>query len=184
MTLAAPKGLMWTISGKLIDLNCFRPEDVCIEDIAHSLALQCRFNGHTSELYSVAQHSVLVSKMCDSADALWGLLHDASEVYVSDLPRPVKELDGIREPFAVLEAKVQRAICSRFGLQQEEPRSVKAVDELLVSAEMLALMPALSRRARSHLAHIAATLGPVEITPWTARTARRVFLRRFAELRP
>ena len=40
-----------------------RIDDVAIEDIAHGLAYQCRFNGQTSAFYSVAQHSLIVAAL-------------------------------------------------------------------------------------------------------------------------
>jgi len=62
----------WT--GVAFDLEKPRPEDVRIEDIAHALSRQCRFGGGVREFYSVAQHSVFVSRLCDPAHAVGGLM--------------------------------------------------------------------------------------------------------------
>src|ERR1035441_7448066 len=66
------------------------PDKILIEDIAHALAHQCRFGGHASKFYSVAEHSVHVSKLCAPKDALWGLLHDASEAYCGAVWAPAR----------------------------------------------------------------------------------------------
>jgi 5'-deoxynucleotidase YfbR-like HD superfamily hydrolase len=81
-----------------------RREDVRVEDIAHALALQCRFAGHCRVPYSVAEHSVRVAEWVwdetsgDRRASLAALLHDASEAYCVDVPRPLKPyLTGYRE---------------------------------------------------------------------------------------
>lgn len=172
---------MWTVSGRRFCLSDPRPEDVSIHDIAHSLSLQCRFAGHIRETYTVAQHSVLVSELCDPADALWGLLHDASEAYVVDLPRPVKEIESIHGPYKELEAKVQRAICGAFGLKPEQPASVHVADDMMVYAEMLDLMPSLPPDVRVEYGK-RSCVDIAEIRPWPAPYARDMFLGRFAAL--
>ena len=109
-------------------------DSICIEDIAHSLSNQCRFTGHTSAHYSVAQHSVLVSYLCNPENALHGLLHDGSEFALVDVASPIKKLPemiGYRE----LEKKVQSAIYRRFGLTEQEPADVKRADLLVLSIE-------------------------------------------------
>src|ERR1700674_199080 len=70
-------------------------EDVCIEDIAHSLSLLCRFTGHVKQFYSVGEHSVRVSYLCPPEYQLWGLLHDAGECYAGDVNRPLKYSPGM-----------------------------------------------------------------------------------------
>jgi hypothetical protein len=114
-----------------------RPEDVTIHDIAHALSMQCRYAGHCTRFYSVAEHSVLVARSVPPEHRMWGLLHDASEAYLVDVPRPIKPyLTG----YADLETGVMRAICERYGLPPEMPKAVKDIDNRILVDEKQALM--------------------------------------------
>jgi len=155
-----------------------RPEDIRIEDIAHALARQCRFAGHLDDHYSVAQHSVLVSLACEPADALWGLLHDATEAYLVDVPAPVKrspEMAGYR----AIESRLEAVIAERFGLACPMPESVKRADVVLLATEVRDLLAA-PPPAPWPLVGIEPLERP--ITPWSADYAKAVFLARFDEL--
>jgi len=84
-----------TFTGARVTPLNIKADQIFIEDIAHSLAQQCRFSGHTSEFYSVAQHCTMVAlKILAATDspltAMCGLLHDASEAYIVDIPSPIK----------------------------------------------------------------------------------------------
>lgn len=149
-------------------------DHIDIRDIAHSLALQCRFNGHCRGFYSVAQHSVLVSQVVPPQDALWGLLHDAAEAYISDLPRPLKRT---APEFRDAEERLLAVIMAAFGLQAEMPAAVAWADDALLATEMRDLM----------LPPPASWGLPVEplalvIEPVSPERAEVLFLARFSEL--
>lgn len=149
--------------------------DIYIEDIAHSLANQCRFTGHVRKFYSTAQHSVLCSyAITDSEYRLWALLHDASEAYLSDIARPVKHTEGFGEVYRSCEASIMRAVCEKFGLDPEEPKAVKAADNMLLWTEMRDLMPNDPPEGEPTL--------DTEIDPWTPEEAERTFLARYKAL--
>jgi uncharacterized protein len=124
--------------GKFFPLDP-QPEQVDILDIAHSLSMQCRYSGHTKQFYSVAEHSVLVSRALDDDDymAQWGLLHDAAEAYLSDIPRPLK---AILPEYSLLEEKVLKVIVQKYGLAWPMPDAVKRVDSLMLFLEAPRLM--------------------------------------------
>lgn len=149
---------------------------IVIQDIAHSLSMQCRFTGHTKKFYSVAQHSVLVSYICDSSDALWGLLHDASEAYLVDVPRPLKR-SGKFDAYIEFEHNMMKAICKRFGLVEKEPPSVKKADTLLLSTEARDLMSPLHPDWTNRVEPL-----PFTIIPWGPDHAKDMFMKRFFEL--
>lgn len=161
---------MRTYTGKRVDPLDLQPEDIDIRDIAHSLSQQCRFGGHTRHHYSVAQHSVLVSRYCLPEDALWGLLHDASEAYVVDLPRPVKHADELAA-YREIERRAMGVICDRFGLPRETPWSVKQTDDILCATEQRDLMGYTSTRDVQPLSQY--------IYPHQSTTAEMMFLDRF-----
>ncbi|MFH2008786.1 MAG: phosphohydrolase [bacterium] len=116
-----------------------RPADVDIRDIAHSLSLQCRFNGHCREFYSVAEHSVRVAEILPAELALWGLLHDAAEAYLGDLTRPLKQ----QAPwFNEAEDRVLRMIAEHFSLPWPMPDAVRKADDILLVTEARDLMVA------------------------------------------
>ncbi|MCO5071119.1 MAG: phosphohydrolase [Rhizobiaceae bacterium] len=109
-----------------------RPEDICVEDIAHALSLQCRYGGHCLSFYSVAEHSVLLANHVAAPFKRWALMHDASEAYLVDVPRPIKrDLANYRE----IEARVMAAVCERFGLPRDMPAEVHEADNRIIGDE-------------------------------------------------
>ena len=114
-----------------------RVEDVDIRDIAHSLALLSRFNGHCLRFYSVADHSVRVAAALPPDLAPWGLLHDAAEAYLSDLPRPVKQENAW---FRQVEERLLQVIAQAFSLPWPVPEAVWRADDVLLATEARDLM--------------------------------------------
>lgn len=111
-----------------------RPDEVFLDDIAHALSMLCRFGGHCLRFYSVAEHSVLMARAAAPAVKRWALLHDASEAYLVDVPRPLK-------PFLIgydkAEAKIMTAVAFRFNLHLGLPAQVKALDRAILMDEQL-----------------------------------------------
>lgn len=128
---------MQTVSGRQFWPIDPRSEDVFIEDIAHALSMMCRFGGHCELFYSVAEHSVLVSENVPAEDALWALLHDASEAYIADIVRPAKRfLANYKE----VEGRIMAAVCAAFNLPVIEPPSVKRADNAILADEAAQIM--------------------------------------------
>jgi len=147
------------------------PECILIEDIARSLSNLCRYNGHVREFYSVAEHSYWVSHDVPLKDALWGLLHDASEAYLGDMMSPLKYHTPLGEQYRQIEAVVMGAVCQRFSLPPTMPPSVARADHAQLQREHDWLRSVPSRRARRMVER---TMKPSE--------AEQEFLNRFQEL--
>ncbi len=166
-----------TISGRLFDVAYPRWQDVSIRDISHALARLCRFCGHLRTHYSVAQHSVLVSRHCDPADALWGLLHDAAEAYVADIPGPLKQLP-LLAGYRVVERRVQDAVARKFDLPPHQPQSVLLADRRVALAEMRDLFDPPGEDGEYEGL-------PIEerVVPVGPEDAARLFVHRYVEIR-
>lgn len=136
---------MNTYTGKQFDPMLMTEENVSLRDIAHALSLLCRGGGQVTYFYSVGQHSVNCAKEAKARGwsgrlVLACLLHDASEAYLSDIIRPVKEhLQGYRE----IESQIMQVIFEKFGLGDltaEENRCWKQIDNEMLSNEMPAML--------------------------------------------
>lgn len=127
-----------TLTGKRFELLAPTAAMIDPMDIAHSLAHQCRFNGHTKGFYSVAQHCCIVADLVPAEHQLAALLHDATEAYVGDLVRPLKQL---LPDFVDIEQRVWLAICERFDLEPELPACVHDADLIALATERRDLMP-------------------------------------------
>jgi hypothetical protein len=129
----ATKEQSWITTYTGIKINVFdpKPEDICVTDIAHALALNCRFNGHLNKFLSVAEHSVMVSRYVSDENKLAALLHDAAEAYLTDVPRPMKaHMPAMQE----VEDKLEAVILKKFGIKQM-PTEVKLLDRAMCITE-------------------------------------------------
>jgi uncharacterized protein len=137
------------LSGRRLDLIDPSPLDVEIADIAHGLARVARWNGQTkgSEIFSVAQHSLLVEALFAARDVaspqarLAALLHDAPEYVIGDMISPFKAAVG--GDYKLVEARLKRAVLIRFGLpaepSEELERRIKVADRASAYLEATAL---------------------------------------------
>jgi 5'-nucleotidase len=156
-----------------------RPEDVCIEDIAHALGMICRYGGHCLDFYSVAEHSVHVSNLVPSQYALAALLHDAPEAYCCDIPRPLKKnLVG----YADIEHQNWLAICAAFGLDPALPQCVHEADGAMLFIERDVLLLPAPREDWGQGRVRPAVLPKARIFGHMPGRASRLFLNRFQEL--
>jgi len=128
-----PKNCIRTNSGLYINVFNTKPEMICIEDIAHSLATLPRFGGHLNRHYSVAQHSVLCARRARSKeDKRAALLHDASEAFMLDMPTPIKARLGLYKRF---EHKLSEAILKKFGVVYPYSKNIKKIDTRMLHIE-------------------------------------------------
>lgn len=162
-----------TYTGKIFNILEPTPDMVCLEDIAHSLGMLCRFTGHVRRFYSVAEHSVLISYMVPKKDALWGLLHDGTEAYVGDMSYPLKHQIELLS-YLDIERHVQTAIGRKFDLAWGMPSSVHLADRELCKREGMQLVQGWTQKPDADTWAPLRCLGP--------RAAEISFLRRYGEI--
>ncbi len=109
-----------------------RVGDFDIRDIAHGLSNLCRYAGHTRFFYSVAEHSWLLSFAVHPSLAMEALLHDGSEAYVADIPKPIKrEL----KDYCFVENTIQSVLAEQFGLQYPFSDAIHTADRAILANE-------------------------------------------------
>jgi uncharacterized protein len=178
----APGPYLQTVSGRWVNPFDPDPEQLVVEDIARALANQCRFGGHSRVFYSVAQHSVIVSRLVeerggDVEDVFAALMHDATEAYLGDMPHPIKHRSALGAAFKAAEDHLEAVLRARFNIKADVPE-IKKADRALLATE---------RKAFSAEGWHWPELDGVEpleleLTAWPADEAARVFAARYAEL--
>ncbi|MDB6443266.1 phosphohydrolase [Pseudomonas sp. 21TX0197] len=164
-----------TQTGKRFDLFGMDTDVIDPRDIAHSLAHLCRFNGHTREFYSVAQHSCLVADLVPAEHKLAALLHDATEAYIGDMVRPLKQwMCAYRD----VEAWIWERICTRFSLDQDLPASVAQADLIALATERRDLMPS---DPATWDCLVGIKPAPERIRPWSPTEARLTYHQRLMD---
>lgn len=186
-----------TYTGLMVDPLHLSIQDIRLEDIAHALSNLCRFTGHVREFYSVAEHSVWVSHLVPEWAAKYALIHDASEAYLQDIPRPLKqtpEFTFYREAEAGAMDTIRVALgvpaacdpeLKKECIWQWDREVVSAVDTAMLHFEAKELMRAEWASARLHrdvqrrmYARFGWTWGMMN----DPRESKRAFLDRAAEL--
>jgi hypothetical protein len=161
----SPPNCITTYTGKHLNILEPTPDMICIEDIAHGLSNQPRWAGHTTNFYSVAQHSLHCCDLAPDNKKLTALMHDASEAYLSDIPTPIKNM---LPEYKVIEARLMDCIAKKFGFSWGMCEELVAIDRNVLEIEHDHLM---LRRANKNFKH-----------PLTPLVAEMEFIRVFEQV--
>jgi hypothetical protein len=185
-------GKITTFTGRHLDPLAAMPDDIDVRDIAHALALTCRFKGHCRGFYSVAEHSVRVSFHLENPAhpdlALWGLMHDAAEAYLADLGGPIKHRFFVQNgaapearfvSFGEAEDRLLEVIAASLGFPPVDYAAVRDGDLTLLATEARDLF-----RIDPRTWGIDQPPLPEALVPWTWQQAEEAFLARFSALCP
>jgi len=176
-----------TRSGRQAYPLAFTDEMLAWTDVGHALGNICRYTGHTEEFYSVAEHCCLVSDLLGRLAVnpelgrsltLAGLVHDAAEAYITDLPSPIKHLECFR-PYVEAEQRIEAVMAARLGLEFPWSPMVKQADNIVYVAEVRRLMspkhpdwglPPVPEQAVEWMLNRISLWSPAEATrQWTSR---------------
>jgi len=165
-----------TFTNEIVEMTQLNLNAINITDIAHALSMQCRFAGHIPEFYSVAEHSYWVSVLVPEKLAMWGLMHDSAEAYITDIPTYVKEsVPGIKK----LEDYLLSCIAIAFRMSRLTiPPEVKKVD-------LRVLMTEKEQFYSMHVRDWGIDAKPydfIQLPCWSPEEAEAKFLLRFKEL--
>lgn len=125
-----------TADGAYFDYDNPEPETITLNAIARGLSNTCRFAGQCSRFYSVAEHSVYVSLLVPPEHARAGLLHDAAEAFICDMPKPLKE---VLPEYKAVEKRIEAVVLAKFGIDHLPP-AVKRADTIMLATEQQQLM--------------------------------------------
>lgn len=126
-----------TSRGRIFSFENPEFDSDCIFEVAHALSRLCRFTGHTSGFYSVAEHSYWCSHMVPEKYALEALLHDGHEAYIGDVSSPLKKL---LPDYRAVEQRVAAVFRRKFGLPETTSRQVDIADKYLAAIEACELL--------------------------------------------
>jgi len=115
-----------------------QPEEIDIKDIAHATAMNVRFNGHVHGFYSVAEHMMNMYSLVPDEHRMAALLHDASEAYLPDIPRPLKPL---MNNFDEVEDRLLACIFDKFNIPYPYDEIVHKYDQVICPFEAMRLWP-------------------------------------------
>lgn len=161
--LYTPKSIR-TVTGRYV--NVFEPERhmFCIEDIAHALSNQPRFGGHLPRWYSVGMHVLNVMNLAPVDQQFDALMHDCSEAYLIDIPKPIKDM---LPDYLALEERLSRFLAQGFGFTWPLHEKVKAADRRMLELEWQYVMLG---------------LGEIQYSDWTNDKVKREIIRVFHKL--
>lgn len=171
-----------TNTGKMFNFKAPNLHKYDINEIAHALSNLCRFTGHTSRFYSVAQHSVAVSYIVPERLAIAALMHDASEAYLGDVASPLKAL---LPEYKYIEAQTECAIARAFAIRNLYPlhSDIKWADMVALRHEReVYLAKAKDDFDWPALVPISPNAEATILATYTPAMAREVFLLRYEEL--
>ena len=115
-----------------------KPEQIELSNIAHALSMLCRYGGHCNIFYSVAQHCCYCFDMAGTNEqAFEALMHDASEAYLIDMPRPIKML---LPDYRAMEKRLEEVIAKKYNLPFPISPEVKVIDNRMLATEKLQIM--------------------------------------------
>ena len=167
-------------SGAYIDLAAPDCSKVTINDIAVGLSRMCRFAGQCEKFYSVAEHSVIASRIAPRKFAYEALMHDATEALIGDVTSPLK---AMLPDYRKIEQAVEYSLFAAFNVQMGPTahQTVKCADLAMLEAEKRKLF---TNMPRQELLSNAIGTAYRQIGCWLPDEAERRFLERFYELSP
>lgn len=179
-----------TYTGKVVDLANPTEDMICIEDIAHHLSIENRYNGATKFMYSVGYHSLLVCQFAPEEYKLEALLHDAAEAYCKDLPSPLKQLirSNVQSSnnHSAVDYRINRVIIQKFKLI-EDPNcwhAIKNIDLKLANTEIAQLLKYFPKENWAHdYLKVGEEIYNVDIMKLQPENVEQLFLKEYEKWR-
>lgn len=168
-----------TRSGKYINFVDYTSNIYDIQDIAHALSNLCRFTGHCSSFYSVAQHCVHASYCVDPEFAYEALMHDRIEAYLGDIASPLKQL---LPDYKKLEKGLEEDSAWAFMLPLKMSPEVREADIKMLATEKRDLMVETPDIIWGIIQGVEPCLDIIE--PWSPEYSYIMFMKRYDELFP